>query len=547
MRNAPATGLALALAWLLAAALAGCERGPVPAPGARDADTAAPVVFRRGNGPEPATLDPQRAQDENSRDVIRDLYEGLVAETSAGELVPGAASSWEVSSDGLEWRFTLRPEGRWSNGDPVTAADFVAGFRRAVDPATASTEAGLLRMIENASAITAGEAPPESLGITMLDDYRLALRLTRPTPYLLGLLTHPVTFPVHRPSLAEHGNAFARPGRMVSNGAYRLDRWEPQSFVQLVRNEFFRERPQVDVVRFYAFDLPEAELNHYRTDALDYTVQIPLARYAWLRENLGDELRVAPALSTQYWLFNTLRPPTDDLRVRQALAMAVDRERVAASVVGYGDLPAYGLVPPGVLDYTAQSFAWRALPMAERIAAARALLQEAGYGPDNPLQLTVHYNTDENLRRIAVAVTSMWREHLGVESTLHNEEFRVMLSRRKDPDQWQVLRLSWRGDYNDASNFLEILTTTGAVSDTGYDDPEYERLLQQAALEQDPAARRGLLEAAERRMLEFVPILPLYHPVSRHLVKPWVRGYESNVLNRTYTRNIAIDVAQRGY
>jgi oligopeptide transport system substrate-binding protein len=159
----------------------------------------------------------------------------------------------------------------------------------------------------------------------------------------------------------------------------------------------------------------------------------------------------------------------------------------------------------------------------------------------------VHYNTDENLRRITLAVTSMWREHLGVESTLHNEEFRVMLSRRKDPDQWQVLRLSWRGDYNDASNFLEILKTTGAVSDTGYDDSEYERLLQQAAREQDPAARRALLEAAERRMLEFVPILPLYHPVSRHLVKPWVRGYESNVLDRTYTRNISIDVAQRGY
>ena len=537
--------LALALAWLLACATTGCERAP--APEARDAEVAAPVVFRRGNGPEPATLDPQRAQDENSRDVIRDLYEGLVAETSTGALVPGAASSWTVSEDGLEWTFMLRPDGRWSNGDALTAADFVAGFRRAVDPATASTEAGLLRPVAGAGAIIAGDAPPETLGVQAPEPYRLVLTLARPTPYLLGLLTHPVTFPVHGPSLAEHGNGFARPGRMVSNGAYRLDAWEPQSYVQLVRNEFFRERPQVDRVRFMAFDLAEAELNHYRTDALDYTSQIPLTRYQWLQANFGEELYLTPALSTQYWLFNTLRPPTDDLRVRQALALAVDREQLVEAVLSSGDAPAYGLVPPGVLNYTSQSFAWRDLNMQQRIERARALLAEAGYGADNPLQLTVHYNTDENLRRVAVAVTSMWRQHLGVESTLYNEEFRVMLSRRKDPDQWRVLRLSWRGDYNDASNFLEILKTTGAVSDTGHNEPVYEALLRDAAVEQDPAARRALLEAAERRMLEFVPILPLYHPVSRQLVKPWVRGYAPNVLNRTYTRNISIDVAQRGY
>ena len=536
---------AAVLAALLLSAVTGCGRAP--APEARQAEGAAPIVFRRGNGPEPATLDPQRAQDENSRDVIRDLYEGLVAETSSGEQVPGAASSWSVSEDGLEWTFNLRPEGRWSNGDAVTAADFVAGFRRAVDPATASTEAGLLMPVAGAREIIAGDAALETLGVQAPDPHRLVLTLARPTPYLLGLLTHPVTFPVHRPSLAQHGNGFARPGRMVTNGAYRLDAWEPQSFVQLARNEFFRERPQVDLVRFMTFDMAEAELNHYRTDALDYTSQIPMARYQWLKDNLGDELYLTPALSTQFWLFNTLRPPTDDLRVRQALAMAVDREQLVDAVLGSGDAPAYGLVPPGVLNYTAQSFTWRELPMPQRIERARALLAEAGYDADNPLQLTVHYNTDENLRRVAVAVTSMWREHLGVESTLYNEEFRVMLSRRKDPDQWRVLRLSWRGDYNDASNFLEILKTTGAVSDTGYDDAVYEGLLREAAVEQDPAGRRALLEAAERRMLESVPILPLYHPVSRQMVKPWVRGYAPNILNRTYTRNISIDVAQRGY
>ena len=531
----------------LALGLAGCGREPPPPAGPAASPAPEPVVFRRGNGPEPTTLDPQRAPDENSRDIIRDLFEGLVAETSTGDIVPGAAVSWETSADGLVWVFTLRPDNRWSNGDPLTAQDFVAGFRRAVDPATASTEAGLLRPVEGAAAIIAGEAPPAALGIRALDALRLELRLAQPTPYLLGLLTHPITFPVHQPSVAEHGQGFARPGRLVSNGAYRLDEWEPQSHVQLVRNEFFRERPQIDVVRFYVFDLPEAELNRYRSGDLDYVSQVPMGRLDWLREHLGAELYVTPGITAQFWLFNTLRPPTDDLRVRQALAMTVDRERLVESVVGAGDHPAYGLVPPGMLNYEAQSFAWRELPYAERVSRAQALLREAGYGPDNPLRLTVHYNTDENLRRVAIAVTSMWREHLGVEAALHNEEFRVMLSRRQHPDQWQVLRLSWRGDYNDASNFLETLTPTGAVPDTGWVDEEYIRLLRAAASEQDPAARRELLEAAERRMLEFVPILPLYHPAGKRLAKPWVQGYEPNIFSRAYTRNLAIDVAQRGF
>ena len=537
-------------AWLVAACagallVAGCGPAPEQEPAARDAK--APVVFRRANGPEPDTLDPQRAEDESSREIIRDLYEGLVGETPEGELVPGAAASWEVSPDGLRWIFTLRPEGRWSNGDPVVAADFVAGLQRALDPATASSSAALLAALQGAPEIIAGRQPPDTLGVAALDDHRLEVRLQSPTPYLLGLLTNPITFPVHRPSLAEHGAGFARPGRLVSNGAYRLDTWEVHGHVQLLANPHFRVAPAIDVVRFYTFDAPEAALNRYRAGDLDFSIQMPMARFPWLREHLPAELRTAPAISTQFWLFNTRRAPTDDLRVRQALSMAVDRRIIVETVTGLGDHPAYSLVPPGTANYTAQLPAWHEQPMAERARAARALLAEAGYGADNPLEVEVHYNTDENLRRIAVAVASMWREHLGVSTTLHNEEFRVLLSRRKDPDAWRILRLSWRGDYNDASNFLEIVSRNGAVNDTGYDDAEFEALLAAAAAELDPAERRRLLEAAERRMLAYYPVLPLYHPVNKALVKPWVRGFSGNVLGRTYTRHLAIDTTQRGY
>ncbi len=541
---------------LLAAIALAIAGGCGPGPQSPDADAEAvsaereapaEVVLRRANGPEPDTLDPQRAEDETSREIIRDLYEGLVGETASGDLVPGAAESWEVSPDGLEWTFVLRPDGRWSNGEPVIAADFVAGLRRAVDPATANSSASLLAPLAGALEIIAGDRPPAALGADALDDRRLVLRLNSPTPYLLGLLTHPVTFPAHGPSLVEHGAQFARPGRQVSNGAYRLDEWVVQSHVQLRRNTYFRERPQIDVVRYYTFDTPEAALNRYRAGELDLTVQFPMARFQWLRENLPDELHTAPALSTQFWLFNTVRAPTDDLRVREALAMAVDRDKITSLVTGLGDHPAYGLVPPGVANYSAQSFPWHDWPMAERVAQARARLAEAGYGPQRPLRVEVHYNTDENLRRVVAAVASMWREHLDVEATLYNEEFRVMLNRRKQPDAWQILRLAWRGDYNDASNFLEALSVNGAVSDTGFDDPEYERLLAAAAAENDPAGRRALLEEAERRMLAQYPILPIYHPVGKILIKPWVTGFAPNVLARNYSRHLSIDVAHRGY
>ena len=534
-----------ALLLALGAGLVATGCGPSPEPAAQAAGQQ--VVFRRGNGPDPDTLDPQRAEDESSREIIRDLFEGLVGETVDGELVPGAAESWEVSEDRLSWTFRLRADGRWSNGDPVTAHDFVAGLRRAVDPATASSSAGLLGPIEGALEIIDGARAPETLGAEALDELRLVLRLRSATPYLLGLLTHPITFPVHGPTLAEHGQGFARPGRLVSNGAYRLDEWEMQSHVQLVKNPHFREQPAIDVVRFYSFELPEAGLNRYRSGELDYSTDFPVARLAWLRENFGDELDQMPGLSSQFWLFNTARPPLDDVRVRQALTMTVDRDRLVEVVIGLGDYPAYGLVPPGVANYSAQTFDWREQPMEERVEAARALLAEAGYGPDRPLQVTVHYNTNENLRKIAVAVSSMWREHLGVETVLYNEEFRVMLSRRKDPDQWQILRLSWLGDYNDASNFLETVSASGAVNDTGYDDPEYERLLAEAAVELDPERRRALLEAAERRMLAHYPLLPLYHPSAKRLIKPWVEGHGFNILNRLYTRHLSIDVEQRGF
>ena len=531
---------ALALALLAVFAAGGCERtGPDPARGE--------VVLRRGNAGEPDSLDPQRSEEAFSRQIIRDLYDGLVDEGTDGELVPRAARDWTVSADGLVWTFRLREDGRWSNGDPVTAEDFVAGLRRAVDPAIASTSGGLLAPIAGAGPIIRGEAPPESLGVRALGEHELELRLDAPTPYLPGLLSSTFTYPVHRPSLAAWDGDFARAGRLVSNGPYRLAEWTLHARIRLERNPHYAEPPPIGTVVYYPIEDTVAELNRYRAGELDLTAQIPHTRFRWVKEHLADELHVAPYLSTQFWMFNLRSPPLDDVRVRRALTMAVDRERLTELVTGLGEAPAYGLVPPGVANYRPQSFSWRDMPAEERVAEALTLLATAGYGPERPLAIEVRYNTDENLRRVATAVASMWRESLGVEATLLNEELRVMLARRQQPTQWQVMRLSWVGDYNDASNFLEILATDGAVSDTGFADPEFERLLDEAAGEIDPARRAALLEAAERIVLAQYPVLPLYFTVSKHLVKPWVRGFSGNVLNHVDTRYLSVDTAARGF
>jgi oligopeptide transport system substrate-binding protein len=531
---------AVALALLAVFAAAGCERtGPDPAQGE--------VLLRRGNAGEPDSLDPQRSEEAFSRQIIRDLYDGLVDEGADGELVPRAARDWTVSADGLVWTFRLREDARWSNGDPVTAEDFVAGLRRAVDPAIASTSGGLLAPLAGAGPIIRGEAPPESLGVRALGEHELELRLDAPTPYLPGLLSSTFTYPVHRPSLAAWDGDFARAGRLVSNGPYRLAEWTLHARIRLERNPHYAEPPPIGTVVYYPTEDAVAELNRYRAGELDLTAQIPHTRFRWVKEHLADELHVAPYLSTQFWMFNLRSPPLDDVRVRRALTMAVDRERLTELVTGLGEAPAYGLVPPGVANYRPQSFSWRDMPAEERVAEALVLLATAGYGPERPLAIEVRYNTDENLRRVATAVASMWRESLGVEATLLNEELRVMLARRKQPTQWQVMRLSWVGDYNDASNFLEILATDGAVSDTGFADPEFERLLDEAAGEIDPGRRAALLEAAERIVLSQYPVLPLYFTVSKHLVKPWVRGFKGNVLNHVDTRYLSVDTDARGF
>ncbi len=518
---------------------AGCgERAP---DGTRVGDEG--VVFHRGNAVEPPTLDPHRSEETGSFEILRDLYEGLTTETVDARVVPGAAESWDVSEDGLTWTFRLRADGAWSNGDPVVAADFVAGLRRTVDPATASTYAQVLFPIRNAEAVSKGELPPEALGVYAPDSATLIVELATPTPYFLALLTHSATFPLHRASYEKHVQAFARAGNLVSNGAYRLDEWAVNSFIRLRRNPYYWDarNVQIDTVYYYPIEEQSVELQRYRAGELDFTQSVPNNQYGWIREHLGDELHVSPYLSTYFFVFDMSEPPLDDVRVRQALSMAIDRETLVTRVLAGGQEGAWSLVPPGVGNYTSATYEWKDWPDEKRIAEARRLYAEAGYSEDNPLRAEILYNTSDNHRKIAVAVQEMIRAALGAEISVLNQEWKVLLETRKDPSRWDILRYGWTGDYNDAYSFLEIFHSGSAQNPADYSSATFDGLLAAAAAERDPERRRLVMHRAETELINDYPMLLTYFYVARHLVKPYVKGYRPNIMDRNYSRHYRIE------
>ncbi|TFG87419.1 MAG: peptide ABC transporter substrate-binding protein [Chromatiales bacterium] len=543
--------------WLVAGALTvlvatGCsqpgEEAALPAPktvhvgGTTGQELAVVQVLHAANGAEPETLDPHRATGVTAANVQRDLYEGLVTEAADGTLIPGAAESWTISDDGRVYTMRLRADGRWSNGDPVTAEDFVFGFRRSADPATLSEYSAILYPLENAEAVVNGQLPPDQLGVRAIDEHTVELRLHSPTPYLLGLLTHSSTYAVHRPSLEKFGDRFAQPPNLVGNGAYRLDGWVVQSHIHLVRNPYYWDNANttIDDVWYYPVENAESELNRYRADEFDLTNTLPNRQIPWLKKNLPRELRIVPYLGSYVYGFNTSQPPfKDNIPLRKALSMALDRDILVNKVSGAGEIAAYGWVPP-VTGYKNQQPEWATWTQEERNAEARRLYALAGYSADKPLRFQLMYNTETNHRRLAVAMAAMWRDVLGVETEILNQEWRVFLQTRRSRIDTQLFRYGWIGDYDDPFTFAEILESNHGMNDMAYSNPRYDRLLARASREADPAVRMALMEEAERVMLDDMPILPLYYYVTKRVVKPWVVGYVDNINDHHLSRHVRI-------
>jgi oligopeptide transport system substrate-binding protein len=504
-------------------------------------------VINRALSTEPESLDPQKSRSVQAADVLRDIGEGLVAYSASGELVAAAAERWEISADGLTYTFHIRPEARWSNGDPVTAGDFVFGLQRLVDPKTAALYAAELANVVNATEIVAGEMPTSELGVTAVDDATLVISLLRPTPYLLSLLTHGSTFPVHRGTVMEHGDGFARAGSLLSNGAYVLIDWQPGSIIELRRNEYYWNDAStaIDVVRHHIVTQEMAELNRYRAGELHTTSTVPPDNFAQVKEEYADQLHITPTLGVYYYGFNLTKPPfKDNPALRQALSMAIDRELLVEKITGRGEAPAYSWVPPGIDNYAPPQLSYAELTQDERNALAQSLYKEAGYSDQNPLRFELRYNTSDTQQRIALAVQAMWRDVLGVEATLVNVEFQVLLDQMRDAEVTEAFRSSWFGDYNDANTFLAIMQSDSPGNMPRYADEEYDELMKSASEQLDLERRRLYLEEAERALLADHAVIPLYFYVSKHLVSPEVRGWEDNILNYHYSQYLSLDAAE---
>lgn len=539
-------------AGFLALLLAGCSGSTPPAaqPGAGSAaqtgatagSIAGETRLVRGNGPEPDSLDPQRARNFESANVLRDVLEGLTAVGPAGEPIPAAAEDWKVSRDGLTWTFTLRKTARWSNSDPLVAEDFVVALRRLVNPATASQYAQIIDVIRNASDITIGKRRPEELGVRAPNPTTLVIELASPAPYLPGLLSHWSTMPVHRPSLLRLGDDFMKPGIAVTNGAFSLERWVPGSHIDLIRNRNYWNNAanRVESVRWISFSDSSVEYRRYRAGEIHVTAVVAPAQFEQVKAEHGAELHIGPQLGNYFYGFNLDREPfRSKPGLRRALSLVIDRQRLVDTVTRLGEKPGHGWVPPGTFNYTSQSFDYATKPMPERLVEARSLYAAAGYSAQKPLKFELRYNSGDVHSRLAVAVSSMWKAALGVEVTLAAVEFKV-LQQDIDARRVDLFRLAWIGDYNDPYTFLQYFKSDFGINTAHYRSAKYDALLGRAALEVDVMARRALLEEAERVLLADHPIMPLYFYVTKHLVSPRVSGWYDNVMNVTYSKDLAL-------
>lgn len=504
--------------------------------------TQAENVLHRGNDDEPATLDPQLAQGMPEMHILRDMFVGLVDEAPDASLIAGAAERWEISDDGLTYTFYLR-DGKWSDGNAVTAQDFVYAWQRAVDPAVGSKYAFFLYPIKNAKAINEGNAELSTLGASAVDAKTLKVELENPTPYFLGMLTNAVAYPVPKVVVEKHQKDWTRPENIVSNGAFTLQAWQPQAQIVLAKaaNYYDAASVSLDKVIYYPTSDQNAALKRYRAGELDFTSDVPVEQIKWVRENLPKELHTHSQLGVFYYGFNLTKPPfKDNIKLREALTLAIDREPIVESITGNGEEAAYGFVVPGVDNYgAAYRPAYADMPREARLARAKQLYAEAGYSQDKPLKVELLYNTNENNKKISVAIAAMWKQALGVETELINKEWKTYLSDRRSYNT-QVFRGSWLGDYNDANTFLDLFVSGGGSNTVGLADPEFDALIAKAAQTQDMAARAEILHQAEKRLIDNFSLIPVYYFVSKHMVKPYVSGYAPNVMDHWQSKYLKV-------
>ena len=488
----------------------------------------AETVFRRDNGAEPKSIDPQIANETSGAAIIYDTFEGLVMHKMGGDIVPGVAEKWDISDDGLTYTFHLRDNAKWSNGDPVTAHDFVYGWQRAVNPETASQFAYMLYPVKNAESIAKGkEKDLNSLGIKAIDDRTLEVTLGHSTPHFMELMAHYTSYPAHKATIEKHGEKWTQPANFISNGPYILSEHKPQASMTLTKSPTYWNAGEVaiDKVIFYAIEDRNNAISRYRAGEIDFVETVPNTQIDWAKANLGDELHIGPFLATYYYGFNLTKPPfADNPKLRAALSIAIDRKTIVEKVAKAGQEPAYAVVPHSTRGATPYMPEYATLPREAQIKLAQQLYAEAGYSKEKPFKVVISYNTDESHKNIAVAIAAMWKQVLGAEATPENQEWKVLLENIKQHNT-QVFRLGWTGKYNDANTFLDLFVTGSPNNHMGYSNPDYDAKVEAAGQERDVAKRTQLLHEAEAIFTEDHAMAPIYHYVNPILLKPYVKGY----------------------
>ncbi|MSR62472.1 MAG: peptide ABC transporter substrate-binding protein [Planctomycetes bacterium] len=501
--------------------------------------------FVFNNGAEVTSLDPAAISGQAEGRVADALFEGLtVKHPQTLEALPGVAEAWELAPDGLTWTFHLRAA-RWSNGEPLTAEDFLYSWRRLLEPATAAPYAALLHCVRGAEAYAAASADERearwaAVGLRASDARTLVVELARPTPYFLALTSFHPLFPVRRKSLEHFQERFPeswqsewmRPGNLVSNGPYKLIERRVNDRLRLAKNPEYWDAANVALrsIDVLAVEHIGTGLNLYLAGDVDWIDRVPTALVPELRKRA--DFTPAPYLATYFYRVNVTQPPLDDRRVRRALALSIDRRALCERILQKGELPSWSVTPPSLPGYARAEMLHAGddeTALERDRAEARALLAEAGYGPQHPLPvLEILFNTSETHRDIAEVVAAGWTSALGLEVKLLNQEWKSYLDSQHNL-RYQLSRSSWIGDYADANNFLEVFVGGGENNRTGWRNERYDGLVGEAARELEPARRATLLAQAEALLLEELPILPIYSYVSQNLVNPRLDGFFANV------------------
>ncbi|WP_241585193.1 peptide ABC transporter substrate-binding protein [Rosenbergiella epipactidis] len=496
----------------------------------------------RGNGSDPATLDPQLAESNEAFNIILDSFAGVVALDSEGKVHPELAEKWD-NQDNKVWTFHLRPGLTWSNGQPITADDLVYSWQRLADPKTASPYQSYISAVHllNADAVMSGKLPPSALGVKAIDPQTFQVTLSQPVSWFLQAAASPSFFPVNKKVVAQFGDQWTQPANIVVSGAFKPNKWVINERFVSVRNPHYwnNKTTVINQVTYLPIAEPSATLNRYQSGEIDITDTIPTVNFAQIKKAIPEQIKQTPLLGVYEYWFNMNKPPFNDPRVRMALNLAVDKSIITDKILGMGQKPAWTLMPLQIGGETYQPTEIAKWTPAQRIAQAKKLLAEAGFSAEKPLKAELLYNTSQDHLKIAIALSSMWKKNLGAQITMRNQEWKTLIQTQHSGD-FQLIRQSWLGDYDAPPTFLNNFMTGNTQNDGKYSNAAYDKLVNAAAAEVDPVKAKADYQQALDILSHDVPAVPLYYYVQNILVKPWVGGVSVSRLGFYKTQDMYI-------